>query len=98
MCDAIRHDIRDKDFLCDFGSSILHFCILIFARLNLCTLTERSCEALASVLSSRSCSLRELDLSNNDLQDSGVTLLSAGLESPHCRLETLRSGVLELSF
>ncbi|KAM3857130.1 NACHT, LRR and PYD domains-containing protein 3-like [Diretmus argenteus] len=54
-----------------------------------CQLSERSCEALASVLSSKSSSLRDLDMSNNDLQDSGVTLLSAGLRSPHCKLESL---------
>ncbi|KAM3870111.1 protein NLRC3-like [Diretmus argenteus] len=59
------------------------------AVLSGCQLSERSCEALASVLSSKSTSLRYLDLSNNDLQDSGVEMLSAGLGSPDCRLETL---------
>uniref|UniRef100_A0A3B4TT33 B30.2/SPRY domain-containing protein n=1 Tax=Seriola dumerili TaxID=41447 RepID=A0A3B4TT33_SERDU len=58
-------------------------------RLSGCKLSERSCEALSSVLSSQSSSLKDLDLSNNNLQDSGVKLLSAGLESPHCKLEGL---------
>uniref|UniRef100_A0A3P9NLH4 SPRY-associated domain-containing protein n=1 Tax=Poecilia reticulata TaxID=8081 RepID=A0A3P9NLH4_POERE len=58
-------------------------------RLSICNLSERSCEALSSVISSQSSSLRELDLSNNNLKDSGVKLLS----SPKCNLETLRYNV-----
>ncbi|XP_078016923.1 NLR family CARD domain-containing protein 3-like isoform X3 [Epinephelus lanceolatus] len=60
------------------------------ALLSDCNLSERSCEALSSVLSSQSSSLRHLDLSNNHLKDSGVKLLSDGLKSSHCTLETLR--------
>uniref|UniRef100_A0AAZ1X291 B30.2/SPRY domain-containing protein n=1 Tax=Oreochromis aureus TaxID=47969 RepID=A0AAZ1X291_OREAU len=41
------------------------------------------------------CSLQELDLSNNDLRDSGVRLFSAGLKNPHCKLESLRYNHLQ---
>ncbi|XP_055007645.1 NACHT, LRR and PYD domains-containing protein 3-like [Boleophthalmus pectinirostris] len=58
-----------------------------------CGLSPHSCAPLASVLSSSS--LTHLDLTNNDLQDSGVELLCSGLKSAPCRLETLRlSGCL----
>ncbi|XP_055007659.1 NLR family CARD domain-containing protein 3-like [Boleophthalmus pectinirostris] len=53
-----------------------------------CGLSPHSCAPLASVLSSSS--LTHLDLTNNDLQDSGVELLCSGLKSAPCRLETLR--------
>ncbi|XP_029939727.1 NACHT, LRR and PYD domains-containing protein 3-like [Salarias fasciatus] len=59
------------------------------ALLSGCGLSERSCGALSSVLSSQSSSLTHLDLSYNHPEDSGAKLLSSGLESPHCKLEAL---------
>ncbi|XP_016117515.1 protein NLRC3-like, partial [Sinocyclocheilus grahami] len=55
-----------------------------------CNLTAQDCEVVSSALQSSNSVLRELDLSNNDLQDSGVKLLSDGLKSSNCQLEILR--------
>uniref|UniRef100_A0AAR2JUE2 NACHT domain-containing protein n=1 Tax=Pygocentrus nattereri TaxID=42514 RepID=A0AAR2JUE2_PYGNA len=55
-----------------------------------CNLTDRCCSNLASVLSALSC-LRELELRDNDLQDSGVKQLCAGLQDPQCTLQKLRT-------
>ncbi|XP_022531931.2 NACHT, LRR and PYD domains-containing protein 3 isoform X2 [Astyanax mexicanus] len=60
------------------------------ALLASCNLGERICENVGSVLSLENSSLIELDLSNNDLQDSGVELLCTGLNSSHCKLQILR--------
>ncbi|XP_072543159.1 NACHT, LRR and PYD domains-containing protein 3-like [Salminus brasiliensis] len=61
-----------------------------------CNLSMDSCETLCSALQSAHSSLKELDLSNNDLQDSGVELLSVGLKSSHCKLEKLRLSICNL--
>uniref|UniRef100_A0A8C7P5W3 B30.2/SPRY domain-containing protein n=1 Tax=Oncorhynchus mykiss TaxID=8022 RepID=A0A8C7P5W3_ONCMY len=60
------------------------------ALLSGCGVTEEGCASLVSALKSNPSHLRELYLSNNDLKDSGVKLLSVGLENPHCKLESLR--------
>ncbi|KAI4899181.1 hypothetical protein NFI96_003322 [Prochilodus magdalenae] len=55
-----------------------------------CMVTEKGCSYLASALSENPSHLKELDLSYNHPGDTGVKLLSARLEDPHCRLTTLR--------
>ncbi|XP_073681279.1 protein NLRC3-like [Garra rufa] len=55
-----------------------------------CNLTVESCKILSSALQSSNSPLRELDASNNDVQDSGVKLISDALKSHNCQLEILR--------
>ncbi|XP_064176206.1 NACHT, LRR and PYD domains-containing protein 12-like isoform X2 [Anguilla rostrata] len=67
------------------------------AKLNSCDLTEKSCDIVASALQSSNSPLRDLDLSYNNLGDSGVELLCAGLRSPICKLQRLGLNNCELT-
>ncbi|XP_064411382.1 ribonuclease inhibitor-like [Latimeria chalumnae] len=63
-------------------------CNLQKLRLRECGLTAGCCEDLCTILST-STSLTQLDLNDNNLGDSGVKLLCAGVKNPNCKLRTL---------
>ncbi|XP_017163213.1 protein NLRC3-like [Poecilia reticulata] len=65
-------------------------CNLETLSLSGCLVSEEGCASLASALTFNPSHLKELDLSYNHPGDSGVKLLSAGLNDPDYRLEALR--------
>ncbi|XP_075932621.1 uncharacterized protein LOC142932587 [Anarhichas minor] len=88
--DLSSNDLQDSGVnLLSAGLESPH-CELETLSLSGCLVTEEGCASLASALSSNPSHLRELDLSYNHPGDSGVKLLSSGLNDPHWRLETLR--------
>ncbi|XP_036416442.1 NACHT, LRR and PYD domains-containing protein 12-like [Colossoma macropomum] len=88
--DLSNNDLQDSGTeLLSAGLKSPH-CKLEILRLSGCMITEKGCFSLASALSSNPSQLKELDLTYNHPGDTGVKLLSARLEDPHCRLDTLR--------
>lgn len=68
-------------------NNTVHLCL---CSVGACGLTEACGEDLVSVLAAGTSQLRVLTLSNNDLQDHGLRLLSRALLSPHCPLQDLQ--------
>ncbi|XP_050972699.1 NACHT, LRR and PYD domains-containing protein 12 isoform X12 [Labeo rohita] len=60
------------------------------AELVNCGIAVEVCASLSSALRSNSSNLRELNLSENNLGDAGLKLLSDGLKDPHCKLEIMK--------
>ncbi|XP_062295390.1 NACHT, LRR and PYD domains-containing protein 3-like [Scomber scombrus] len=88
--DLSNNDLQDSGVkLISTGLKSQH-CRLETLSLSGCQVTEEGCASLVSALNSNPSHLRELDLSYNHPGDSGVTLLSAGLQDPQWRLDTLR--------
>ncbi|XP_053193572.1 NACHT, LRR and PYD domains-containing protein 12-like [Scomber japonicus] len=88
--DLSNNDLQDSGVKQLSAGLMSPHCGLETLSLSGCLITEEGCASLASALSCNPSHLRELDLSYNHPGDSGEKLLSAGLEDPHWRLETLR--------
>ncbi|KAG9330987.1 hypothetical protein JZ751_021295 [Albula glossodonta] len=78
-----------SDAVCPLWPEFLREPTSSWCRLGWCNLTEGCCDDLASVLHCPHSELRDLELRDNELQDSGVRALAAGLEDPHCKLQRL---------
>ncbi|KAM8924654.1 NACHT, LRR and PYD domains-containing protein 3-like [Pelodytes ibericus] len=73
---------KEQKLLC----AALHKCLAVY--FCACELTPTCCEDLRNFIITNQC-LRKLDLSNNEIEDSGARLLCEGLRDSHCTLQEL---------
>jgi len=71
------------------SQSLISSLFLCVCRLCECDVREEGCGYLASALRSNPSHLRELDLRDNRLGESGVKMLSDLLKDPNCALNKL---------
>uniref|UniRef100_A0A673LZY4 Uncharacterized protein n=1 Tax=Sinocyclocheilus rhinocerous TaxID=307959 RepID=A0A673LZY4_9TELE len=83
-------------FTHEFNSHVNLTCVCFIAfslfilSLCECIITEKQCFILTSALKSNPSHLRELDLSGNEIENTGVNHLCDVLKDSHCKLERLR--------
>ncbi|KAG7999349.1 hypothetical protein GBF38_000933, partial [Nibea albiflora] len=95
--DLTNNSLGDRAVKClSVGLESPH-CRLEILRLIGCSVTWKGCDVVAFFLNSQTSRLTNLDLSMNNLQDSGVLVLSSGLENPHSKLVTLRLSSCDLT-
>ncbi|XP_041830765.1 uncharacterized protein LOC121632987 [Melanotaenia boesemani] len=87
VLDLTDNDLQDVGVRRLSSGLVSPYCKLEILILSGCRVTEEGSIFLASALNTAS--LRELDLSYNHPGNSGIMLLSALLEDPHCSLEKL---------
>uniref|UniRef100_A0A3Q3XET1 NACHT domain-containing protein n=1 Tax=Mola mola TaxID=94237 RepID=A0A3Q3XET1_MOLML len=75
----------------------LRDCKLQHLKLEVCSLTEASCEDLASVLTSGTSQLRVLYMRCNQIRDQGFMKMCKALCSPLCKLQELHLQYCELT-
>ncbi|KAI4885550.1 hypothetical protein NFI96_021185 [Prochilodus magdalenae] len=92
--DLSNNDLQDSGAKTIFAGLIRSHCELEILRLalwNLCKKKKKKTLVYKMGSELDTSSLKELDLSNNDLEDSGAETIFPGLIRSHCELEILRS-------
>ncbi|XDV32822.1 hypothetical protein PO909_003529 [Leuciscus waleckii] len=89
VLDLSQNNLKDLGVKLLFAELKNPDCKLEILGLSRCGVTIEGCAALASALISNPSHLRELDLTLNELGDSGPELLLTLNNSPHFKLETL---------
>ncbi|XP_053364400.1 protein NLRC3-like, partial [Clarias gariepinus] len=88
ILDLTGNNLNDSGVKC-LSAGLEHpYCKVETLRLRDCGVSDEGCAALTSALRSNPSHLRDLDLSCNNVGDSGVKCLSVLLENPLCKLET----------
>lgn len=95
MLNLSRNAVMDDGM--ELISQVMRKGRLKILRVFSCGLTDSCCSSLAAAIQSEQCCLTELDLSVNDLGQSGAMQICEALMTPNCTLEILQMERCELT-